>query len=114
MAWTSGMATKPSGSAFGQAANEIAAAHAGVDQDGHGPGLEQGEDQRDEVDARPDQQGQPRTRRNAHRPQPCGDPVAVLVQLAEREVPVAAFSLPVVPQRLDHGNRLRHGLGHSR
>ena len=43
---------------FGQAADEVPAAHARVDQDRYGPGLVQPEDQRNKVDPRTNQQGQ--------------------------------------------------------
>ena len=48
---------------LGQAADEVPAAHARVDQNRHGPGLVKREDQRDEVDPRPHQQGQSRSGR---------------------------------------------------
>ena len=40
-----------------------------------------------------------------------GDPVAVPVQLAKGELPIPPLAAGVVAQRLDHGNRLGHGLG---
>ena len=76
------------------------------------PALNSRKHQRNEIDARADQQGQPRAGRDAQRLQSAGDPVAVLVQLAERHMPVAPLALGVVSQRLDHGDGLGPGLGH--
>ena len=97
---------------LGQTADEVPPSHAGVDQNRHRGGLEQAENQCDEVDARPNQQGQPRARPRAHVAQPSGDPIAILVELAEGDVPVASLAAGVVVQRLDHGHRVRPGLGH--
>ena len=76
---------------LGQAADEVPPAHARIDQDGHGPGLEQPENQRDEIDPRPHQQDQPRPGDNAQLAESPGDPVAILVELAESDVPVEAM-----------------------
>ena len=46
--------------------------------------------------------------------QSAGDSVAVLVELAKGDVPIAAAAVGVVIQRLDHGGRVRSGLGHCR
>ena len=50
------------GLGLGQAADQVAPAHAGIDQNRYGAGLEHGEHQGDEIDPRPNQQGQPRAR----------------------------------------------------
>ena len=50
---------------LGQAADEVPAAHARVDQDRHGPDFVQPEDQRYKVDPRRNQQGQSRSGHDA-------------------------------------------------
>ena len=42
---------------------------------------------------------------------PRGDPVAVLVEVAERDVPVFPLALAVVAERFDHGHRVGGGSG---
>ena len=97
---------------LGQAADQIPPAHARVDQDRHRARLEQPEDQRDEVDARPNQQGQPRAGQRADAVEPSGDTVAVVVELAEGDVPVPPLALGVVTQRLGDSDRVGHGLSY--
>ena len=67
-----------------QAADQVAASHAGIDQHDDRAGLEQAEHQRDELDARPDQQGQPRAGGDAQAAQARGDAIGVLFELAKR------------------------------
>ena len=51
-------------------------------------GLEQAENQGDEIDARADQQHESGPRRDAQRTKSAGDPVAIFVELAKRDLPV--------------------------
>ena len=99
---------------LGQAPDQVPSPHARVDQDRHRPRLEQGEHQGDEIDTRPDQQGQPRALLCAQAPQSPGDPVAVMVEFPERDLPIAPLPVRPVPQRLHHRNCIRHGLGRCR
>ena len=92
------MATKPSGSASARQRIRLSPAHARVDQDRHGPGLEDGERQGDEINARPDQQRQPRAAGTPSSRESPGDAVALLVELAEADLPILSLS---------HGGRSR-------
>ncbi len=46
-----------------------------------------------------------------HSRSPRGNAVALLVELAEADLPVLPFPPAIVPQRLDHGDTLGHELG---
>jgi hypothetical protein len=95
-----------------QTAEETSPPHARVDQNRYGPCLVQPKDNRDEVDPRPNQQGQPSPRPSAHIAKPESDPVAVFVQLSECEMAIDPFSMRIISQRLDHRNGVGTGLGH--
>ena len=69
---------------LGKAADQVPPTHARVDEDHDRPHLEHRKDQRDEIDARPHQQGQSRARPDPQAAKPRGDPVAILIQLAKR------------------------------
>ena len=57
---------------------------------GTSPGLEHREHKRHEVDARRNEHRQPRARRRPHLPQPGGQPIAVFIKFAKRELPILA------------------------
>ena len=99
---------------LGQTVDQVAQPHARVDEDRHGPGLEDGEGQGDEIDTGPDEQNEPRAMKNPHFAESAGDPVAVLVELGEGDAAIEPLSIAAVAQRFDDGDAVGHGLGHSR
>ena len=98
---------EPFGLGLGEAADQAAPAHARIDQNRHGAGLEQAEHQRNEIDPRRNQQRQPAARCDAHCQEPAGDPIAIVVQLAKRDLPVRPPTVGAAAGRLDD----RHGVG---
>ena len=76
------------------------------------PALYFTENQRNEVDSRPNQQRQPSARPVAQSRSPRRDSITVVVQLAEGDVAIEPLSLRIVAQRLDHGDGIGPGLGH--
>jgi hypothetical protein len=77
---------------FLQTAQQGRASHAGVDQHRDHSGLEQREDQRDEIDSGPDHQHQPHPGLDSHVQQSIGQQIAVVMQLLERALPIRVFS----------------------
>ena len=97
---------------LGQAADQVSPAHARINQDRHRPGLEDGEHQGHEIDARPHQQGQPGPGARPVARKPAGEAVALLVELAKADLPITPLARAVAAQRLDHGDPLWHFAGH--
>ncbi len=90
---------KTSGDGLAAALPQVAQADPGVDEDGDDSRLEDGEDQREEVEARPDHQHGPRPVPDADGPQAQGDLVADLVELADSSA--APAHCPVRRSRRD-------------
>ena len=99
---------------LGQAADQVAAAHAGVDQNRHRAGLEQAENQRDEIDARPE----PATPAAFPARRPCatvpGRSGRYRRRVGERLPAGSVVGRGRRSPRLDHGHRVGPRLGHCR
>lgn len=102
---------KSLGIGVGQTLEHPFRAHPGIDQDRRRAGFVESEYDRNELDTLRDEDRDAGTALDAHPLEPCGDPIAVLVQFAERERAVFAFAVRSVPKRFGQCDLVRTFLG---
>ena len=97
-----------------EAAAKIGQADAGVDQHRHGAKLEQGEGQREEIQARRHHQCRSHAAPDADALEAEGQHVALLLQFAEGKLPVSHLALRIQAVRADNRRALRLEFRHVR